>query len=141
MYTYLYVMYHLIMLTNCLCLELNAVSRQTKASSKPAPSTHWALHVYYISILVLLCRVFVIQQVCLCIFLCVCVCACVCLWVRVCVCVRVFVYFLCVSACVFVCVCGCVFVCVCVCVCVCVYFCVCVCIKMYPQKYPSLSSI
>ena len=28
------------MLPNCLCLELTPVSRQIKASSKPAPSTH-----------------------------------------------------------------------------------------------------
>ena len=32
-----------------LCLELIAVSRQTKAISKPAPSTHGALYIHYIS--------------------------------------------------------------------------------------------
>ena len=50
-YWLLHVTYRLSMLSNCLYLELTAVSRQTKASSNPAPSTHGALYVYLISII------------------------------------------------------------------------------------------
>ena len=67
-----------------------------------------------------ICRIGLLNHVCL--YVCVCVCVCVCMCLSVCVYVCV-----CVCLSVVVCVCVCLWLCVCVCVCVCVSVCLWLC--------------